>query len=67
MSAALSETFASGILPRRTIGLPAFARPLRRLLGKLARSDGYRPERHYMRGGTTPGCRSQAAAAKSHR
>ena len=28
----------------------------------LGRGDGYRPERHYLRGGRTPGAKSLAAA-----
>jgi hypothetical protein len=29
-----------------------------RMLGLQFRAAAYRPERHYMRGGRTPGCRS---------
>ncbi|TCZ55408.1 hypothetical protein [Roseicella aquatilis] len=59
-----ASSHAPGIhdLPRSPSALPAVLR--RGLAGLAARlgMTGYRPERHYMRGGSTPGSRSLAAA-----
>ncbi len=59
-----ASSHAPGIqdLPRSP---PVLSAALRRGLAGLAARlgvRGYRPERHYMRGGTTPGSRSLAAA-----
>lgn len=40
---------------------PALCRTLRALVVRFL-GEGYRPERHYMRGGRTEGCRSLAAS-----
>jgi hypothetical protein len=59
-----ASSYASGIstLPH---GVPARPSPLRRclmLLSAWVQPRRYRPERHYMRGGSTIGSRSLAAA-----
>lgn len=60
MSAASSQTAPHFILPRTRSFLLSALR--RRLAGLAFWSTAYRPERHYMRGGTTEGSRSLAAA-----
>jgi hypothetical protein len=62
MSAALLH--ASGILalPRTRSVLPATIRRGLAGLAAWAGPNGYRPERHYMRGGNTEGSRSLAMA-----
>ena len=62
MSAVLSHAPGIILLPRSRGGL---RRRLAGLVGGLlpwGGAAGYRPERHYMRGGTTPGSRSLTAA-----
>jgi hypothetical protein len=62
MFAALASSSGILTLPRSRPALPA---ALRRGLAGLAGMVGanrYRPERHYMRGGNTEGCRNLAAA-----
>ena len=63
MPAVLPKISLSSCLPRRSVALPDMPRTLRRLVARLTRTDDYRPERHYMRGGATPGCRNAAPAS----
>lgn len=54
----------SPVMRRRPRGAARHDRAaaLLRALLRLVLNDGYRPERHYMRGGRTPGARSLARA-----
>ncbi|MBK1662263.1 hypothetical protein [Paracraurococcus ruber] len=64
MSAALSPSELHHSLSRTPSALPARLRRGLHALASWAGRGGYRPERHYMRGGTTQGSRSQAAARR---
>lgn len=62
MSATLSQPASLLPLPSARASLPAALRRGLASFAAWAGPGGYRPERHYMRGGNTEGSRSLAAA-----